>query len=208
MPDRLLPLRNGQPIDDEDFDWLYPADVAAHAALHWTPVEVAVRAARHLAPTSEARVLDVGCGPGKFCLVGALTTGACFTGVEQRRHLVAIAKRAALRLGLRNATFHHVNAFEVNWDGYDGFYLFNPFSEQLTGSADGEVSGSFAIYRYYTREAQRRLARVRPGTRVVTYHGFGGEMPTSFDLTAEIAFGDGALEFWVQGHAPLVDLAR
>ena len=32
-------------------------------------------------------VLDIGCGPGKFCIVGALATTGRFTGVEQRKHL-------------------------------------------------------------------------------------------------------------------------
>ena len=42
--------------------------------MHWTPVHVARRAAQFLVTGPETRVLDVGSGPGKFCLVGALAT--------------------------------------------------------------------------------------------------------------------------------------
>ncbi len=43
-------------------------------------------------------MLDIGCGPGKFCLLGPSLTDGRFTGVEQRSELVAAARVTAAKL--------------------------------------------------------------------------------------------------------------
>jgi 2-polyprenyl-3-methyl-5-hydroxy-6-metoxy-1,4-benzoquinol methylase len=55
-------------IEDEKFDLLYPAEIRKLSSVFWTPVAVAAAAAKLLVTTSGTRVLDIGCGPGKFCL--------------------------------------------------------------------------------------------------------------------------------------------
>jgi len=42
---------------------------------------------------------------------------------------------------------------------------------------------------------ERRLAAARPGTRVVTYHGFGGEMPPGFERVRRDA---DELSLWIR----------
>ena len=74
-------------IEDEKFDLIYPAQIRQLSALHWTPVAVAAEAAKFLVTAPETRVLDIGCGPGKFCLVAASLTDGHFSGVEQRNDL-------------------------------------------------------------------------------------------------------------------------
>ena len=88
-------LRAGRLVRDEDFDRAYPEFIRTASARYWTPVDVAKRAAEFLVGgESSARVLDVGAGIGKFFAIGALTTGATFTGVEHRGRLVNIGQRA------------------------------------------------------------------------------------------------------------------
>ena len=58
-------------IEDEKFDQIYPARIRKLSPLQWTPVRVAAEAAKLLVTVPGTRVLDIGCGPGKFCLVGA-----------------------------------------------------------------------------------------------------------------------------------------
>ena len=77
------------------------------------------------------RVLDVGAGPGKFCIVGALSTSASYTGVEQRLNLVQAAIAAGLRFGADRARVVHANLLDFDCSGFDGFYLYNPFREQI-----------------------------------------------------------------------------
>jgi hypothetical protein len=77
-------VKNHELIRDRDFDSLFPDMYQEISDTHWTPVEIARRAAQLLVADSSTRVLDVGSGIGKFCLIGALTTSAHFVGVEQR----------------------------------------------------------------------------------------------------------------------------
>jgi SAM-dependent methyltransferase len=73
--------------------------------------------------------LDIGCGPGKFCLVAATPTDGHFAGVEQRADLAAAARAAANVLGLTNIEIMHGNVTDIAFADYDAFYLFNPFEE-------------------------------------------------------------------------------
>mgnify|MGYP000969840975 CR=1 FL=1 len=71
--------------EDDRFDLAYPPEIRAKSKAHWTPVSIARRAAEFLVREPGTRVLDIGCGPGKFCIVGALGTEGRFTGIEQRQ---------------------------------------------------------------------------------------------------------------------------
>jgi len=46
--------------------------------------------------------------------------------------------------------------------------------------------------------AEQLLGRARVGTRVVTYHGFGGVMPDSYRLALRERCYSGLLELWVK----------
>src|SRR4051812_35610539 len=93
---------------------------------HWTPVEVAIRAAEFLADHNKTRILDVGSGCGKFCLVAALSCSGQYIGVEQRPHLVETARKASNELRATHVTFIQDNMAELDWSFFDGFYFFNP----------------------------------------------------------------------------------
>jgi len=78
--DRLL---SGAQVADLEFDAIYPQWVRRLSEQHWTPLDVCIRAAELLVTDERSTVLDVGSGAGKFCLIGAASTGATFVGVEQ-----------------------------------------------------------------------------------------------------------------------------
>jgi protein-L-isoaspartate O-methyltransferase len=94
--------QESQSIDDEKFDQIYPPRIRRLSALHWTSVGFAAEVATLLVTAPGTRVLDIGCGPGKFCLVAASLTDGRFTGVEQRKDLASTARQAAARLQLSN----------------------------------------------------------------------------------------------------------
>ncbi|HEY0465790.1 MAG TPA: hypothetical protein VGC79_16365, partial [Polyangiaceae bacterium] len=54
--------------DDSLFDAQFPRYVRERSAQYWTPVAVAARAAAIFREQGATRILDVGCGPGKFCV--------------------------------------------------------------------------------------------------------------------------------------------
>lgn len=71
-------LRQNVDVKDSVFNELYPEHIKAVAERHWTPVAVARMAAAYLAEEPGVKVLDIGAGAGKFCLVGAASTNGFF----------------------------------------------------------------------------------------------------------------------------------
>jgi protein-L-isoaspartate O-methyltransferase len=195
-------LRRGWAVSDREFDTaLYPLDFRARSSTFWTPVHVALRATELLVASRASRVLDVGSGAGKLCIIGAAATGALFVGVEQRQELVSIATAASLRARTRTARFFHRDFSEVEVETFDAIYLFNPFEENVWAPSewfDDRVELSLDKARRDVEHAEALLDRARPGTRVVTYHGFGGDMPASYALGLSERCHTGQLELWIK----------
>ncbi|MDB4944384.1 MAG: prmA1 [Labilithrix sp.] len=181
-------LRRGELVYDRVFDEVFPWQLRRASAVHWTPVEVAVRAAELLTDgLTRPSILDLGSGIGKFCTVAALVRGnARIRGIEQRAHLVDVAREAARTLGVEGALdFVHGSIADHEPAGFDGFYLFNPFGENLASREDHldeTVELGAEVYWRDVAVTECFLARARPGARVVTYCGWGGKLPPDFEL--------------------------
>ncbi len=175
-------------MGDAGFDALYPEPIRAASARFWTPLTVASRAARLLARHGARRVLDLGSGAGKFCLVAAcLRPEMELVGVEQRPHLVEAATVAASRLGLSNVRFHAGDATTFSWSEIEGLYLYNPFGENKCREderLDHTVELSAPRFLADVGRVVGALAAAPPGLTMVTYHGFGGPIPASWELVA------------------------
>lgn len=183
-------------LEDHRFDLVYPPEIRAVSRVHWTPVLVARRAAQFLVREPGTRVLDIGCGPGKFCIVGALNTKGRFTGVEQRQSLCDVARSVIGQAKIHTAEIIHGNATDVDFSHFDAFYLFNPFEENLetTLKIDASVQLTDALYEKYTAHVARQLAIAPVGTRVVTYCGVCQEVPVGYEcLDSSAEYG---LKFW------------
>src|SRR5690606_25393634 len=77
---------------DSRFHLLYPEAVRELALRHWTPLEVAKKSAGFLCMEKGSKILDIGSGSGKFCLIAASFHPDChFTGVEQRKDLIDVS---------------------------------------------------------------------------------------------------------------------
>ena len=194
-------------IEDEKFDQIYPARIRELSSRQWTPVRVAAEAAKLLVTAPRTRVLDLGCGPGKFCLVAAALSGARFTGIEQRADLAAAARAAVTALDLGNVEIIHGNITDISLADYDAFYLFNPFDENMFRGhrIDSTVPLSAELFERYIRHVAAQLGARPLGTRVVTYSGYADEIPACYDC--EIALFHDELKLWVKKRAydPLLD---
>lgn len=188
---------------DRVFDEVYPGPIRRLSSVHWTPVEVAMRVARHLATRKDACILDIGSGVGKFCIVAAaMLPSLRVRGIEHRPHFVEIAEAAADKLGVPVA-FEHGTVERVDPASIDGVYLFNPFAENLSQPEDHlDETVELGEDRFWrdTAEVERFLDGVRVGTRVATYCGWGGVMPSGFELVLRESRA-GTLELW-QKTAP------
>ena len=192
-------LQSGERVADRVFDDVYPLWVRRASSLHWTPVALAVRAAGLLADRPNARLLDIGSGVGKFCIVAAAAVAAHVRGIEHRPHLVEIAEGAAARVGV-DVTFRRGTLADCDPRDVDGIYLYNPFTENICSSSDqidGMVELSEARYLRDIEATEAFLRAARLGTRVVTYCGFGGDMPPEYLRLVSERHG-GTLELWVK----------
>ena len=186
---------------DAAFDRFLPQDLREVSEQYWTPLRVVKRAAGWLAELRIRTVVDIGSGPGKFCVAAALLTDARFIGLEQRRSLVESAHALAKAFGVsRRVTFVHGALGAVPTPPADAYYLFNPFCEYWFDSrrndSDPEVTFNHAR-RADDIAAVERLIRLSPiGTTVLTYNNFGGRMPECCDLLHLEWALPGALRLW------------
>jgi SAM-dependent methyltransferase len=179
------------------FDRVYPEWIQALSKSHWTPVPIAREAARFLVTQPGTRVLDIGCGPGKFCAIGAITTQGHFTGVEQRSRLALIAKNTARTFAPSRIEIIHANITQISFRDFDAFYLFNPFQENTHPhmGIDTKVDLVPDLFMEYTDHVKSQLAQKPYGTRVVTYYGEDDAIPDCYQC--ESTSDQGNLKFWI-----------
>lgn len=189
-------------VPDTAFDRMYPPYLSKISSTFWTPIKVARRASAWLTGGGARRVLDVGAGVGKFCIVGSLTTGVEFVGVEHRPHIASVARNAICRIGAHQAHIVDGNFVDLSWHDYDAFYFYNPFQENTIGYSFLRLDESVELTarRFHTEmeKAQAMLDAAPLGTRVATYHGLGGDMPNSYALIPQQESDMADLEFWLK----------
>jgi SAM-dependent methyltransferase len=188
----------GCSVEDDRFDQILPPRVRKFSSVHWTPVAVASHAARLLVSKPGTRVLDIGCGPGKFCLIAAAVTQGYFTGIEQRAYLVRAARDAAAEERCQNVEIIHGNVTDLSFSKYDAFYLYNPFEENMFEKhmIDRCVPLSADLYVKYVKYVAVELSAKPLGTLVVTYAGSALEVPSCYDCKSS-AFGRD-LKLWIK----------
>jgi hypothetical protein len=135
---------------------------------------------------------------GKFCFVAALSTPARLFGIEQRRHFVETAQAIVHRYRIPRVAFACRNLKDTDWSEFQGVYLFNPFQENQTpeNRLDSSVELRRDLFDEYVRCTEARLATLKKGSRVATYHGFGGSFPRAYRRRRLEFCERGPLELW------------
>lgn len=160
---------------------------------------VAKKAAQFLAEEPGKKILDIGSGVGKFCLIGAhFYPESSFYGIEQRQDLYNYATAAKEATGTKNANFMYGNFTQLDLDEYDSFYFYNAFFENLDNHdrIDHKIDYSESLYVYYCRYLYKALFNKPGGTRLVTYHSLEDEIPPGFQLVD--ASTDFLLKMWIK----------
>ena len=178
-------LRNRECPSDHAFDQLLPEDVRSSSREHWSPLEVAVVAASWLDTLGIRTVADIGSGAGKFCVAAALAGNARYVGIEHRERLVSAARRLAALFKVSDRVEFVAATFDQAAPPIaDAYYFFNPFEENLyfDGFIDEDVELSGARFQRDVTGAEVLMQRAPAGTYVLTYNGFGGDMPAAYQL--------------------------
>ena len=185
--------------NDDTFHQLYTKKIQLLAKKHWTPIEVARIAAEFLVSEKNEKILDIGSGAGKFCLVaGHYKPNAFFYGVEQRKSLIEVAENAQIKLGLDNVFFIEGNFTQLNFNNDDHFYFYNAFFENIAGTdkIDESIDYSLELYNYYNRYLYKQLETKPAGTKLVTFHSLENEVPRNFTLVDTRM--DNLLKCWIK----------
>jgi SAM-dependent methyltransferase len=184
---------------DLNFNSLYPVSIQAVADKHWTPLAVAEKAAAFLAISPDVKILDIGSGSGKFCFIAAHQyPKTSFYGIEQRDSLVFICNDLKDRLQVKNVFFTCDNITHIDFENYDHFYFYNSFYENIEGTKkiDYNVEYSEELYDSYNRYLYKQLNKKPAGTRLVTYHSFGNEIPPGYEIVHTDYYE--YLKFWIK----------
>ncbi len=189
-------LKLNMDIPDHDFNAIYPARISRLARKHWSSVSVSKLASAFLADRPGTRVLDIGSGAGKFCMIGATNTKGHFTGVEQRGELVALSTQLSASYRIHNVKFIHANITSIKFTDYNAFYFYNSFYENIDmlNSIDGTVRLAAHLYRQYSVYLVEQLASLPLGTRLVTFCSPLNIVPHTFKL--QDSANEGQLRFW------------
>ena len=189
-------LRLSIDVTDREFDAIYPENIRRIADRHWSPVEVSKTASEFLVRRAGTRVLDIGSGAGKFCMIGAATTRGHFTGVEHRLPLVELSTSLSSRYDLQNVKYIHANVTSIDFRNYDAFYFFNSFYEHINvhHRIDDSVTMDVQTYEAHVSDMVEQLSRLPLGTRLATYATLQTVVPGDFQLVDSVYYG--ALNLW------------
>ncbi len=175
-------------VEDEQFDSIYPEAIQQLAEDHFTPIEVIRIASQFLVQRAGTRVLDIGSGAGKFCLVGATCTKGHFTGVELRENLHSAANQVVQVQQLDNVAFIHSNITEIDFKAYNAFYFYNTFFENIMSldRIDTSIELNKSLYKAYSNCVKEKLDDMPIGTRLVTYYSAYDEVPESYRIVEKM----------------------
>jgi SAM-dependent methyltransferase len=189
-------IKAGLEVTDDEFDDIYPDEIQYLSKRHFTPIKIAKMAAEYLAETPKTRILDIGSGVGKFCMIGCCHTEAHFTGVEQRENLHQLSKEIAEEYELNNVDFIHSNIMDIDFSAFDAFYFFNAFFENILqdDSIDKELELNKELFFKYSIYVRKQLGKMPLGTKLVTYFAYSEEIPLHYKVVS--VHLEGKLKMW------------
>lgn len=184
-PQALAELLRGDAWpEDHVFDQFLPDELRAVSERYWTPLAVIRRATEWLDELDVRTVLDIGSGAGKFCVAAALGGRSELTGVEQRPRLVEAARTLARTFGVSDrACFIEGTFGALPLPRVEAYYLYNPFDEaafHAEGRLDHDVDLSRGRRERDIAAVQELLLDADAGTYILTYSGFGGNLPPGY----------------------------
>lgn len=199
--DTIFKIQQKTGPSDAEFDQIYPPRMRAISDIQWSSIPVAHFIAEMIGKDSNLRFVDIGSGIGKLCTLLAYLTKLEITGIEQRRNLFEISERIALENSLKRVRYICGNMLDLNWSDYDVFYLFNPFQEHISvpfGSTliDTDIDLDPKYYNEYVGRVFDELTQLAPGKKVITFHGYGGDMPSSLKLITSRPAENGHICMW------------
>ncbi|MCW7503918.1 methyltransferase domain-containing protein [Leptospira paudalimensis] len=183
-------------MTDEIWDSFLPNEYKVLSPYQWTPIEIIRFTWEYLKTDSVTSVMDLGSGVGKFCLNLVQFSNRSFPvyGVEDRKGLVDVSETLRQKMKITGVTFTHSD-FLVNFPyGHSHYYVFNPLYEMMKGqhSIDFNKEKSAMFFIKNLQILKNHLSHCKKGTKLITYHGFGGSVLPGYKIVKQkkLEFGD------------------
>ena len=136
----------------------------------WSSVETINESIKQFSIRKDAKILDIGSGIGKFCLIGAMLYPKIhFTGIEMSERRVLIANRLKHALRLDNVTFVHADFCDVykDYTKYKYVYFFNPFDMGVHEKIKKEqINDEYDILNTFKEKLNTYLSSLSKGSKV------------------------------------------
>jgi len=195
-------ILSGKSIEETEFDQIFPPYYQYHSTIHWSSIRVARQISNWIKPLNRKSVVDIGCGVGKLCLLLRILTNYEIFGIEQRPKLVEIANKIIKVNAFKNISITQMNMLDLNWDLHEIYYLYNPFQEHIADEdicvIEKDIELDTKNYAHYTSEVFRQLTWAKPGKVLITFHGYGGIVPSAWRMVANRHIDNGDLTMWIK----------
>lgn len=195
-------IRLKQRVDDTEFDQIFAGPYQVQSSIHWSTIAVAYQIAEWIGPLNKKSFIDIGCGVGKLCVLLGILTQYEIYGIEQRLKLVLAANKVIEKNNFKNISVLQMNMLELDWQSYDIYYLYNPFHEHLMNGGfsvlEHDLDFDQKFYTQYTTEVLKQLNKAKPNKVLITFHGYGGPVPTDWKLVSSKHVDNGELTMWIK----------
>ncbi|TGL69056.1 methyltransferase [Leptospira jelokensis] len=190
----------GKPMTDFQFDSLLPEALQILSPYQWTPNLVIAHTWEFLKGEKVSSLLDLGSGVGKFCLILSQYAKNRFPicGMEDRNELVQIAESLKIKMNVGNVSFVSSNFLESFPYGHSHYYVFNPLYETIKGShtiGDAKIK-SAKLFLHNLQRLKEHLFFCPKGTKLITYHGFGGSVLPGYKVQTKVNLELGEWMVW------------
>lgn len=170
----------GKPMTDLLFDSELPSSLQKLSPYQWTPVSIVKRTWEFLKGEEVRSIMDLGSGLGKFCIVLSFLAEDQFPiyGCEDREELLQMATSLQMKWKRKSVCFQKTNFLTSFPYGHSHYYCFNPLYETMKGShsIDDTKVKSAKLFLQNIQTLKNHLYLCPKGTKLITYHGFGGSV--------------------------------
>ena len=195
--EKCLRMRIAADACDTGFDSVLPMRYRALSTFHWTSVKVVYKISEFLGDCGQAKFIDIGSGVAKVCVALSFLTDWEIFGLEQRTRLHEIGKSIVDENEIKRVHLINGNLIDLDWEGYDIFYFYNPFSEHTMPTnpllIDSSIELNPIFFKTYVDHVETRLKHLRAGTKLITFHGFGGVIPDGWKVLFDTEIDSGSL---------------
>ena len=114
-------------------------------------------------------ILDLGSGVGKFCIIGTQLLGSNFFGVDHNLKVHQQSQIILKNLKGHRVKFIHGDLFDISLIKYDGFYIYNPFVENISigKKIDQSINYNEVHYNKLHDRLMQKLNEINIGSLVV-----------------------------------------